>query len=531
VAIPTAGGYDSATISNPSSALTDFTLIIDLSRMSSSWWSDVNTSDGTRGRASKSDGTTELACDWIDFDNSEETGLLRVKFSGSLAASGTQTIRIYPPNTRNAAYSASDTYGSDNAYDSNTWGYYPLHDGNDRTSNSRDLTAGGSLTFGGGTGLIGSATDFDGSDDYAEPSADLDFASGYSFSTLVNFDSSSGDQTLFGSADDSDVLFWRDEFSSGDRLGIYYPGETSGYDTTTLSTATWYHAGVAGGSTSPIYLNGSSAASGGDSSGTTSQHPLLGAWQTSARHLDGRMQHAYISSTERAAAWFSHESDQLRDNATFWGTWSWTALSGGTTYNETIAETMSLSDSAAGALTINATIAEAMSVGDAAGSVLSIDALISEALSFSDTIGTEITFNIQIDESFVMTDAAFADGQVIDVTINESFSLSDTANISALVEAVINESFNLSDSTDASLSIDVTIDESLSLADFLATAATYNIILSEQLVLSDTISGGDLVDGRMSLTVTAKQGGITVTSKAGGITVTYKHGNITISEG
>ena len=64
MAIPSSG-YGIATISNPDSALTDFTLMIDLSRMSASWWADAEDTDATRGRASKNDGTTELATDWI----------------------------------------------------------------------------------------------------------------------------------------------------------------------------------------------------------------------------------------------------------------------------------------------------------------------------------------------------------------------------------------------------------------------------------------------------------------------------------
>src|SRR6056297_96504 len=95
------GDYATATVTNPSSALTDFTLIIDLSTLPQDWWDAVTSSDGTKGRASKGDGTTELACDWIDFDDTAETGLLRVLWSGTLASTGTQEVRIYPPLSGN----------------------------------------------------------------------------------------------------------------------------------------------------------------------------------------------------------------------------------------------------------------------------------------------------------------------------------------------------------------------------------------------------------------------------------------------
>ena len=101
MALP-ATGYGTATISNPDGALTDFTLMIDLSRMHASWWAAVDTADGTKGRAAKSD-DTELATDWIDFNDSLETGWLRVKYTGTLSASGTQTIKIFPPVAANSS--------------------------------------------------------------------------------------------------------------------------------------------------------------------------------------------------------------------------------------------------------------------------------------------------------------------------------------------------------------------------------------------------------------------------------------------
>lgn len=84
-----ASNYATATITNPSSSLTDFSLMVDLSRMPANWWSAVNTSDGTKGRAAKNDGT-ELATDWINFNNIAHTGWLRVKWAGTLANSGSQ---------------------------------------------------------------------------------------------------------------------------------------------------------------------------------------------------------------------------------------------------------------------------------------------------------------------------------------------------------------------------------------------------------------------------------------------------------
>ena len=66
--------YSKNTIPNPTSALTNFSVMIDLANMGADWWTANGTeADGTKGRAAKDDGT-ELATDWIDFDHAAETG-------------------------------------------------------------------------------------------------------------------------------------------------------------------------------------------------------------------------------------------------------------------------------------------------------------------------------------------------------------------------------------------------------------------------------------------------------------------------
>jgi hypothetical protein len=326
MALPGGSDYDLFTLSNPSGALTDFTLIIDLSNCSADFKSNWNTDSNGYGRAAIHGSGTELACDWIDLDNASGTGLVRVLWSGTFAATGIQQLRLYPPNTGNAQYAAGDTYGSDNAYDANTWAYWPLHDGNDRTSNGYDLTAYGAFSFGGIAGLIGDCTEWNGINCYADCETNFNFSNDWSFSALANFNTGATDQALIASYDENQPLLWRDEFASGDRLGMFITGETTGYDTTTLNIATWYHCAVCVSSSSPIYSNGSSGGSGGDGAGLpAATYPRLGAWNGvgPGRLLDGKMQHAVLSTIQRSADWIAYESNQLKDNSTIIGTGSW----------------------------------------------------------------------------------------------------------------------------------------------------------------------------------------------------------------
>ena len=133
--------YDIATLVNPTSTLTNFTLMIDISRMTSEWKALFNTSVGGYGYASDGDGN-QLSCDFIGLDSTAKTGWVRVKWTGSLTTGDVQQVRIYPPNTSNLLVAVGDAYGQYSAYDG-WFAYYPFDGGSlaDRTGNSGTLAA------------------------------------------------------------------------------------------------------------------------------------------------------------------------------------------------------------------------------------------------------------------------------------------------------------------------------------------------------------------------------------------------------
>jgi hypothetical protein len=205
-------GYDSVSFT-PASSVTDFTLLIDVSDLSATLKSTVQ-SDGADLRVTENDGTTELATDLIDwvYNAGDPTGILAVKLSG---ASGTSaiTIRIYAGYTPGTAvsYDANETYGSDNAYKSTIETYFPGHSVTDRTSNSNDGTANGSLSMGGVTGKIGDATQFDGTSQYLN------------FST-TGMSTAAGAVFVWARNDDTSVVaadYIFAHYNSGNRIYLY----------------------------------------------------------------------------------------------------------------------------------------------------------------------------------------------------------------------------------------------------------------------------------------------------------------------
>jgi hypothetical protein len=199
--------YAIATLPDPSSNLTDFTVLVDASRFPQSWWDEVDTSDPTKGRAAKDDGT-ELAFDWLSFDDVAETGWVRILWSGTNSSVSTEKIRIYPPKAANSSYGVSDTYGQYNAYDNNWIGYWPEGAGSDRTTNQLTATAQGTLTVGGASGQVGSATDYPGTDsEYAEVSNDaaLNPTAALTVFITVNLDSVSDYDALIAKSNGSGI--------------------------------------------------------------------------------------------------------------------------------------------------------------------------------------------------------------------------------------------------------------------------------------------------------------------------------------
>lgn len=330
MALPTTT-YDTATVPNPSSALTDFTLMVDLSRMSAAWWAAVNTTQGRRGRAAKDDGT-ELACDWIDFDSVGETGWLRVKWSGTLATSGTQTIRVYPPNTANSPQLSNADFGRYNAYDADWITYWTLlgSDLTDRTANGFDLTADVALTIGGATGKFGAATDFAGAGrmvtasptnfDHSDEFTIMCWAEGElgdglsAWRGLYRRNMTAGDIGFEqrGGSDDLKIIGLG---SPELRAGEFGPGTIR------------HHVGVIQASGNLRYDNNTLVGTGtatttSATTGETAEMVVGDGLTVTGRYWDGTIEQMSTHDVARSAAWIAHEYDQTNSQAAFFGTWA-----------------------------------------------------------------------------------------------------------------------------------------------------------------------------------------------------------------
>ena len=326
-----------ATVTNPDAALTDFTLIVDLSTLPQDWWDAVTDSDGTKGRVYKSDGSTRLACAWINFNDTAETGLLRVKWAGSLASSGTQQLWIEPPLSGNAAVVDSDTYGADNAFDANWEGYWPDGGATDYTVNALTLSGTGSPTEGGASGKLDKASEFNGSQHWAGAAPVA--AAPFTTMAWANIDDD-GNTRYACSTGDKDVAdnFWGSYRSSNGPDSVRHLALDSGTPGQAIvgqlqAADGWGHmVGVEVSAASRFaWLDGVES-----SEDTTSLTPdgadtfRIGASADSTpAYWDGQLCEVQLHSVARADAWIGEEYAQSNNNATFWGSWSWVAAGGG----------------------------------------------------------------------------------------------------------------------------------------------------------------------------------------------------------
>lgn len=346
-------GYDLATVTNPSATLTNFTLLIDLSTMSASWWSAAEDTAATRGRAAKDSGPTELAVDWIDYNHGAQTGWARVLWSSNLTTGDTQKVRIYPPLSTNSSYSASDTYGSDNAYDSSWYIYWTMDespDGSpaavDRTANGLDGTNAGGMNSGDAiAGKIANAVDFDGStNDWiwintiasGNPSDfPMTFMAWMRPESLTNAEC----RISFGNSAETNELIGIRTSSSGtaELYNYTYSGGSDGnanynglLGTTSLDLVNWWHvAGVFETRTNRrVYTNGSDEQSDTDDDAFPSAMDRfgVGAFVDSTPSSEpGQLDEVQVHLAARSAAWIAEEYAQSNNQGTFWSTWTWQA--------------------------------------------------------------------------------------------------------------------------------------------------------------------------------------------------------------
>lgn len=324
--------YVKSTAQLPSGDVNDFLFVVDLSLLPDTWWDLVDTADGTRGRVANDNTLIPCPTDWIDFNSSTKTGLVRIYLEGLYSSTIPTTLRVYPPTTLNEPIGAGDIFGQYACYDStNVFMHSPNGGNNDRSSNQFTLTEFNGVVSGGATGKIGKATEYDGVDQYTGTPI-LNQLQPITFMAWNR--SHVDDYTIVmsmteGTNVDSLMEMWY-KVGVDDSHGTLIADLTefnSVAGTTLGAPNTWNHlvSVFANLTDLEIWSNGVLEGSiTGTATTPSSTVMAIGASKYGATvfsPFDGEIGQVFVFTDTKTTPWIESEYDQTNDNSSFWSPW------------------------------------------------------------------------------------------------------------------------------------------------------------------------------------------------------------------
>jgi hypothetical protein len=277
----------------------------------------------------ESDGTTQCYVEIEKWNATSEDAWLWTKVPDINSTANTDLYLYYDSSQSDNTGYVGDVGSTtaQNVWDSSFKGVWHLSEVSggagsikDSTLNNNNGTDNGSPTFG-ATGMIDSAIDFDGLDDYINitNSVSLQFNSSITVEAWINLDS-------FGSGSDVDIALRKGEGNPNDyQLAIHdqklalmiEENDDAGLESNTnLTSTTWYYlSGTWNGSIRKVYLNGTEDNSGSKTETITSDTRDIYIGGRSGTDLStGIIDEVRVSNVSRSAAWIKASYESGRDD-------------------------------------------------------------------------------------------------------------------------------------------------------------------------------------------------------------------------
>lgn len=283
-------------------------------------------------------GATQLPCEVVSFvtDNNPASGSAQIHVKvPSVSASVDTTIYVWwNTSGTDSQPSASDTYGSENVWDSNFQAVYHLEEDPsgsapqvlDSTSNDRHGTSAGSMTGGDSiTAGVGSGLDLEGADDTINRSPAAVTGYPLTLELLAKPDVATGSLVLLSVLTDS-TANWNGHYLNIDTKLQAVSVATTPFrvaaSTGNVATGQWQHmAGVFTSSTNrQAFLNGvGGTANTGASAPTGMNNTTIGSSKRSTQdfYFNGGVDEVRVSSAARSAAWVAATHSTLLTPGTF----------------------------------------------------------------------------------------------------------------------------------------------------------------------------------------------------------------------
>jgi hypothetical protein len=168
---------------------------------------------------------------------------------------------------------------------------------------------------------------------------------------------------------------------------------------------------------------------------------------------------------------------------------------GGTTYNESITETASASDSAAATATVSASIAEAGSASDAKAASALISTAVAESGTASDSQAATAVIAATVSDAVTASDSQAATA-VIAATVSEAVTATDAISQGNVYSEALTESVSAGDTLAGMVSIAALLAEGIAAGDQVSAAVTISAAIAEAIAANDAlvVDGGAVSD-------------------------------------
>lgn len=303
--------------------LTDYIVLVDLANLVKAGADifDLCRTDGGDLRATKTDGSTELAIEIVAIDTTAKTGEVHIKFTGTLSSSTDTVIRLWYNGT-DTLPAASSTYGSDNVWTSN--GYVGVWHMQTTSVDSTSLNNDGtdtSMTY--GAKKIGGGADFNGTSSRIVTANNITLTGTSSFEVAVWVYIDTLNSTYRRAAGFHSSNAFVLGLTNGNKFRMFTltGGAKDLASTTTPSTSTWYYlVGNYDGSNNRIYLNGVADGTLAQTGNfTTSNIPIrFGSDSTPIEFWPGDLDEMRAGTTVHSANWHLTTYNNQNSPSTFY---------------------------------------------------------------------------------------------------------------------------------------------------------------------------------------------------------------------
>ncbi len=321
--------YDTITIKhqNIDEGLTDFPVYVDLSDLSTQFWSTVSSGGGDIRVTTDDTNPIELAREVVSASTTAETGELHFKADYVSDVIDT-SFRIYYNGTTTGDYATTSTYGAQNVWSNGFEAVYHLNEDPgtagaggilDSTGWGNDGTDQGTMTTADKVaGKTGYAIDFDGGDDTIQLT-DMDWSSApltlSAWFKIPESASNTANNVVTKQSDFENWIYFNvgEDVNPGDTVAGLYDGTK--YVETTNGTQNWtndvwhHYSVVFDASTATNYTDGVATTSDThDNAWPTNNNPwYIGSLNGSAGYLTGQLDEIRLASSTRSAAWIKAE--------------------------------------------------------------------------------------------------------------------------------------------------------------------------------------------------------------------------------